>query len=1303
MTACGLGDIGPDRVHGSADVAVDDALDDAAETAEEVATNDAADVVDVRSDGDAAEVGEDAEVGAEVDAAVEVDAADVSEVGPDAEVSPDGDDAADVLDVPPECTASTDCGDDNACTIDNCDNGTCSHSAVGNGYCTDNNACTIDDCTVLEGCVHAPIDVSVACDDSDACTADGCDVDIGCISVPFGTLVCDDNSLCTTDGCAPATGCVHNEIVCKDQNPCTVDSCKAATGCDFSAVTSTYCDDGDPCTADACTIAEGCIHPPVDVTVCDDNEPCTHDLCATGSGCVNVPWAATECADEDLCNGDKCEDGKGCVHFAFSGTPSQCEDNNACTVDSCDVSLGCAHTPVSADACADDDQCTQDFCDTAAGCLHDLNWFADCNDGSACTFPDVCLAIGKCNGYSAYWSRIWDDTGGAKPVTGQWIASKASAVKYDHRLIGWSNGGQETGGYKFRITVQHVNADGTSNGDPIIADDTHRAVVSTVTDLSAGTDLSARQFIQGVEIDNQLYTHPYFAWLEPDLNKGLLSDHVVNYATYEPLTVKQFRDLPLSAATRKVPDLSGTGTIDRVYTVAEVTGGLTFFSIDEGQAPIPHAIGKVSDGCKPVVVRDTILVGICTNSASTTLFQATYADDGTVSTPIKSTLDTGTFITPTGVSLRSDGTLIVVGNGQVGGNANAILIVGIDPAGKVLTEWQMYDTSFQAVYALTEDGPDMLIAGTRKNTPFTTDQIGMLWRLDDRGWLISAAEIESTTPGQWFGVDVDYSGIWLVGGASSAASKWNGGTNSPARVARVDRWGYVSCAQAGMCTGFTPETCDDGNLCTHERCLKGPGCIHDPDILPCSDNEPCTSGDVCKNSACTAGSATNCDDSNACTSDACTDGIGCVHTAITNGTTCDDGSPCSQVDTCANGICVGSSLKLIGTACGDGEVCSANGKCVTPWASSIAAGFSHNCAVRHTSTSDNGVWCWGSNDSGQLGLGSTGESIASTDTALRASGSDISGDLFHIAVGYGASMWWEDKYGSAASWGRIDKKQTDLKYNWTAGITYSSVPAAPFNLGTPVSVGFGNNHGCAISSDGSTKCWGDNTFGQIGDNGLSGTSTYAVGPVGLLTYPVSLGIGGDTSCIVEASNYASCWGQYAGWWGSGVAVGDNFSMTPVAVSGLPKVEVIAVGSDHACAIAGSNVNVNGGAVWCWGNDALGQLGDGTAEDSLGTPGIVGLSTAVTAIALGDQFGCALAIDGTVACWGRGTSGQLGDGLSTSSATPVSVFGLNHVIQITARSQHACALRVDGSVYCWGSGPIPGGSSAKPVAFSESLP
>ena len=123
-------------------------------------------------------------------------------------------------------------------------------------------------------------------------------------------------------------------------------------------------------------------------------------------------------------------------------------------------------------------------------------------------------------------------------------------------------------------------------------------------------------------------------------------------------------------------------------------------------------------------------------------------------------------------------------------------------------------------------------------------------------------------------------------------------------------------------------------------------------------------------------------------------------------------------------------------------------------------------------------------------------------------------------------------------------------------------------------------------------------------------------------------------------------------------------------------ETVEAGAAHTCSVTG------GGRVRCWGDNANGQLGDGTTT-SRSRPVLVPGLSGVLQVVSGAAHSCALLGDGRVSCWGSNASGQLGDGSTTSRSAPA-VIALSGVVRLTAGASHTCALLSTGAARCWGS-------------------
>lgn len=132
-----------------------------------------------------------------------------------------------------------------------------------------------------------------------------------------------------------------------------------------------------------------------------------------------------------------------------------------------------------------------------------------------------------------------------------------------------------------------------------------------------------------------------------------------------------------------------------------------------------------------------------------------------------------------------------------------------------------------------------------------------------------------------------------------------------------------------------------------------------------------------------------------------------------------------------------------------------------------------------------------------------------------------------------------------------------------------------------------------------------------------------------------------------------------------------------ALAQVPVQPQLAIGAFHACAVEAA------GTVRCWGDNAKRQLGDGTAVQNASVPREVPGLAGVAALAAGYRHTCALLTSGSVRCWGENASGQLGDGSFTDRATPVAVTGLSNAVAIAARNNHTCVLTTGGALRCWG--------------------
>lgn len=239
-----------------------------------------------------------------------------------------------------------------------------------------------------------------------------------------------------------------------------------------------------------------------------------------------------------------------------------------------------------------------------------------------------------------------------------------------------------------------------------------------------------------------------------------------------------------------------------------------------------------------------------------------------------------------------------------------------------------------------------------------------------------------------------------------------------------------------------------------------------------------------------------------------------------------------------------------------------------------------------------------------------------------------------------------------------------------------STPAPVIELTTLITaIAAGGGHSCALDNAGSVWCWGDNVYGQLG-NGTRTDSPVPVAVARLSGPAAAVGTGEFHSCALMAGGGVECWG-----WNDEAQLGDVtgvMHMAAVPVAGSREATALAVGARHNCTINPT------GQVQCWGGNWEGQIGDGSGLRRYVPATVSGPSIQVTAVAAGNTHTCALAQDGSVACWGGNSNGQLGDGTTINRLAPVrSEKWAGPAIALTAGGGHTCGLLTDGAVQCLG--------------------
>ena len=236
----------------------------------------------------------------------------------------------------------------------------------------------------------------------------------------------------------------------------------------------------------------------------------------------------------------------------------------------------------------------------------------------------------------------------------------------------------------------------------------------------------------------------------------------------------------------------------------------------------------------------------------------------------------------------------------------------------------------------------------------------------------------------------------------------------------------------------------------------------------------------------------------------------------------------------------------------------------------------------------------------------------------------------------------------------------------------AATPAGPF-----AQVATGYDHSCALTAAGGVQCWGDDNDGELGDGANPSGRTAPVNVVGLSSGVASVTAGNFHTYALTTAGGVKCWGY--GLYGE---LGDSqFHSTPFDVPSLQTgVQSLVAGGNATSAILSDN------SLECWGRNESGELGNGTITDTPTPTNVVGIPEGVLSVDMdsGSSHACAATTLGAVKCWGQNNFGQLGDGTTTNSLTPVAVTGLSSgAVTVGVGNGHSCALMAAGDVKCWG--------------------
>lgn len=436
------------------------------------------------------------------------------------------------------------------------------------------------------------------------------------------------------------------------------------------------------------------------------------------------------------------------------------------------------------------------------------------------------------------------------------------------------------------------------------------------------------------------------------------------------------------------------------------------------------------------------------------------------------------------------------------------------------------------------------------------------------------------------------------------------------------------------------------------------------------------------------------DDQNPCTDEVC-GASGPEHASVAAGATCGEAGVCNGKGRC--GACVPDVKRCENNAaqacsdegdwspavaCAAGTPVCAQGSCAR--IATLALGDAHRCVTLDRDRDGGAACAWSTTSPQTIGKPAPVPGLSGA-TAIAV------GPRHRCAlVADGTARCWGNNAAGELGDGTREGRPT---------------PAPVLGVEGAVQIAAGAGHTCARLQSGAVICWGRDDQGQLGDTATPTPTPNPTAHAMLKVLTVERGIvsellpneitalalGGDATCGLRRGGSVACWGALkidaapAGP-GKGAPLP---APKPKPVAGLKGVTSIALGGDHSCAI------LQDGTATCWGDNAAGQLGDGSAAKKHGPAKVKGLKD-VSALALGRDHTCALLRDATVACWGSNTAGQLGDGSTTDRRVPAPVPGLAGVTAIVAAGQRTCAIGPGGAALCWGDDADGAIHGAKPT-------
>ena len=930
------------------------------------------------------------------------------------------------------------CNDGNACTMgETCDTGSCSGSSPV--VCDDGLVCNgSETCNTATGCVAG---TPLNCDDANSCTVDTCGA-AGCehALAPDGTSCSDANACTTGDTCNASGQCVAGApLSCDDGNVCTDDSCNVATGCVYGNNTSPCADDGNPCTDDVCG-GGSCLHPSDDTNACTDSNGCTGDACLAGA-CSSWYSPAPGCCD----TGANCNDGNASTTDTCVGAPdgtcsnnvsggcttaAQCNDSSGCTTDACvgAVSTSALNFDGSNDYVTMGSAAGESALGARAFTLEGwirrdgASWGSTTSTGTGglTAVPLITKGRGQSESAPLNTNYFLGITAAGRPVADfeQKIAAGGWVVGQNHPICGTATITDQSWHH---VAVTYSAADGWRLYVDGVEGTTTEG--TSCADTGACNPVGSCPRVPGVEPEYDSTQHfglgsaIQSTGAREGLFAGLMDEVRVWNVVRTPAQISGSMNQELTSDTGLIGrwglnEISGTSAADSTSpaqngTLTESTTAPVTPANGPAWSPGDTAFGASTPGtCTNTPIANCSMCAAdyqcgdsnsCSADSCNTTNDAALQFDGvddyvTMGAAAgTSELGAATFTVETwfywtgagaGASTGSGGIaslipLVAKGAAQAEDPAdvNANYILGI-AGSRLAADFEDTATGLNHPVCTATTNPT-ITTNTWHHAAATYD--GTSWKLYLDGAALTIDTLCSTCAGGACTVSpgatpeftsVQHFGLGSMLNSSGARSGFFQGRLDEVRVWNIARSLAQIQGDQFREVSATPNligrwSLNDGASTTaldasgrgNNGTLSGPNglptwsttnlqtmgldtCLHTAvaDGTSCSDGSLCTQTDTCQSGTCASGSPVTCSPSDQCHVAGVCDGEtgACSNPNAPNGTTCDDGNPVTTSDACTDGVCGGVDLCAAVTCtasdqCHDVGVCnSATGTCSDP-------------------------------------------------------------------------------------------------------------------------------------------------------------------------------------------------------------------------------------------------------------------------------------------------------------------------------------------------------------------------------------